>query len=1327
MAAIESLGIGSDLLTSDLVESIINADKAAGELRLGTRQSAIDAKISAYGDVQSKLYEFSESIIKLADDSNAGATKAETSDETILTATASTSAPAGVYSVEVQRIAKAHSLVSDSYTTVTEAVGKGELTFTFGTTTYTNPGDAYDTFTANPDAATKSITINDGNNTLQGLRNAINDADFGVKASIVFDGSGYVLQMTSEETGEDMSMEIVAKDESGALATSGLSNFAYNKNQDTPGSNLTETQNGQDALLNVNGLAVTRSSNEVTELIDGVTLNLKSANVGEEVSITVGADITAISENINSMIDSYNAFQETYKELTAFDETNATGSLLLGDSTLRGISSQVRSILTSTVSGISGTNFRSFSELGIYTDQNDSFKLKFDSSLFLKGLNEDREAVAGVFSTQGTTTDNRVKYLNESVNTKPGTYDIEVTQLATKGVYSGGSVELLDFSSPVEINDANDEFTINLNDKSASITLTQGSYITGDDLAAEIQLQINSATDFKDRGYSSTVDFDAAAKSFSITSNTYGSKSQVYISSGDSNTANTLGFAELGEGEFKGTALSNLNSEYFNGYGTSTVASLTAVDEVTGINFSGANNATFDITLAGSVAVSASVTVNLNADGADLNGDGIYGDRKDVLQAIQTAVDATALNGDVIASFNDDDKLVFNTTTPSATDTIDITAVGSNTSDVLLGLSATDGPQANGKDPGLTFGANVDFQLGVNGTTSDNVVSLPLGTYASGNDLATALEAAINAGLSGDANLDLAPFVSGGVTTEGTRDISTDIDFSTLGSSSGFVLNVNGDEQTILLNTDATATDNLTEIQAKLDAVYIGANAVTASIGPGNGLLITTDSQTHEDFIQVVSDGRGAQTSGSTAITTGVDYSGVNNATFDLIVDGITLNVDVNRDVSGGDKTDSLTAIQEAVDLSILNNGQFEVGDIVAKLDSSDEVYFETVSRNGVKTSAMFGGNASIEIANTNGKLGLTLGVYDSATAGSGYDALGMDSEIKFGSDITADVRYEYDADTDKGQLLFNVGGHANTVSFSALDPAALSFLGMHEPDGTENDVVTGLDTEGTINGVAANGNGQYLTAQNGNAAATNGYYVANQSAIEAGPLVIDATNDTFTIEVDGIEAVISITQKTYGTGAELAAEIQSKLDSDTALEEADVSVKVEYTDDAASAAYGTIGFISTSTGASSKVEITDISSDAATAFGFTVGQGDGETGKSKDGEIDDASGIRLKIEGGDLGDRGSITYVSGIADQLKNLLQSILDPKGGTLDTKFNALEKQQVTLDEDKESFDARISATEARLKSQFLYNDLIISSLKTTENYLTQQFEAMANAKK
>ncbi len=1320
MAAISSLGIGSELLTSELVDSIINADKAAGEFRLNTQQDIIDAKLSAYGDVQSKLFDFSKAVVALSETENAGATLATSSKESVLTATGTSSAPVGTYTVDVQRTAKVHSLVSKAYTTSGDLVGEGSLTFTLGTTTYS--GVNYDTFTANPDATTKTIPT-DATTTLSGLKDLINQGNFGVQANIINNGSGFVLQFTSEDTGLKKSMEIVAKDKNGALATSGIGAFAYNKNQAVAGTNLTETQKGVDALLIVNGLSVTRDSNEVTEVIEGVTLSLKGEDAGTNVSITVGADLNAITEDIGDLVDSYNAFQELYRDLTRFNTDDSTGSLLLGDSTLRTINNQIKNILTSTVTGVTGTNFRSFSELGISTDQNDSFKLKLDATLFAKGLKENREAVVAMFAQQGSTTDSSIKFFNESINTKAGNYDIVVTQLATQGVFEGGTVSALDFVAPVVINSANDNFTINLDGKTANITLTQASYTTGAALAAEIQLQINNDQGLKDRGFSTSVAFDSVGKSFDITSNAFGSSSQVTFSSVDNNTANSLGFAKLGEGEFKGVALTTLNNQYFNGFGSSSVAGSVSVASTSGIDFA-TTNATFSLKLNGGAA--EAVTVNLNASGLDLNGDSTFGDRKDTLQAIQTAIDANVnLNGNVTASFDKNDKLVFTTTTPSATDSIEISAVGATSSDSLLGLKSTDGAQVNGKAPGLTFGANVDFKVLLNGTTSANTVNLPSGTYLTGAALATALQTAINTDLTGDANLT--PLVSGAVTTEGTRDISTNIDFSTI--NAGFVLNVNGTEKTIIM--DADSGNNITDIQAKLDTAY-GAGIVTASLGTGNGLKLTTATvpPTHDHYIQVVNDGRGAFTNGGGVIAGGIDFSGANNATFDVVVDGITLNVDVNTDASSGDKTASLAAIQQALDLSILNNGQFDVGDIVAKLESgTDKIVFESVAKKGIKTSATFGSAASIKIESADANAQATLGLPGvNTTYNGGYDALGMNNTITYGSDITAAVSFNYDSVSDKGQLVFNIGGQSTTVAFDSVNAAGISFLGIHAPDGTETDIKTGLDTAGTINGVEAKGTGQFLTAQNGNTAASNGFYVSNQqSAIVSPPLTIDATNDTFTIELDGFESVITVAQGPYLTGAALATAVAKAINENVAIEAEGLKVKVDYTDDVASSVFGTIGIISTSTGTGSSVIMKNVSAAAGTAYGFIVGQADGEKGKAKDGDIDDASGIRLKLTGGALGKRGSVSYIAGIADQLKDLLQNFLDPSIGILATKFDMLDKQDETLAADRESFDARIAATEARLKSQFLYNDAIIASLKLTENFLTQQFEAMANASK
>lgn len=1317
MASISSLGIGSELLSNQLLTDIIDAERAAGDLRLNTQQDVIDAKISAYGDIQSKLYDVSKAVVDLADADNVGATLATSSDESILTATADSSAPSGSYAVEVQRLAKSHSLVSNSYSSADVGITTttGELIFTLGTTTY-NAGN-YDTFTANPDLGTKTISIEAGDS-LQDIKTKINEGNFGVTASIVNDGTGYVMQLVSTDTGEARSMEITTTGDTALQA------FAYNSTQNLAGTHMTETQQGEDALLSVNGLLVTRESNEVEELINGVTLNLKSADVGKTVTIDVSADVAGISEKINALVESYNGFREVYQQLTSFDETNSTGSLLLGDSTLRNINTQLRSIMTSTVNGVTGTNFRSLSEMGIYTDQFDDFKLAFNQSEFIKALDESREDVVNVFATGGKATDSQIQYMNESINSKAGSYDIEITQLATKGTYTGGSISTLDFATPVTIDDANDEFSISLNGTSDSITLTKGSYTTGAQLATEIQQQINTADNIKDRGYSASVTYNAVDKRFEISSNAYGSSSTVSFTSVDTNTANSLGFTTGNQGIYQAASLATLNSEYFTGYGTSTIAGTTIVPESKGINFS-LNNATFDLSLNGGAAVS--VTVNQNASGVDLNSDGIFGDRKDTLQAIQTAIDGTALAGQVVASFDSSDHLIFTTQTPSGTDSIEITAAGSTSSDIALGLDATQGAQINGKDPGLTFGTGPTFQVVVNGTTSANTVTLPAGTYNTGADLATALENAINTDLNGD--VDLASQISGAQTNEGSRDISTNIDFAT--SNSGFTLKVNGVEQTILM--DADSGNNITDIQAKLDTAF-GAGVVTAQLGAGNGLELVTVAQNHDQSIQVTSDGRGSitDTTGTTAVAGGIDFSGANNATFDLIVNGgTTVSVDVNTDTSTGDKTDVLNAVQAALDTALANTGTLSAGDVVAKYDGSDRIYFETVSDDGVKTAAMNGSTATIRIENVdaNAEAAFGLQAVDNTTYTNGYDSFGLDDSINYGSDITADVEYVYDSVSDTGYLTFEIGGNGNSVSFANIDSNSISFLGLGTGSGTNGQSTTGVDVEGTINGVDAKGSGQFLTAQNGNVAATNGYYISDASSIflTSTPVTVNAgnNNNTFKVKVDGIEYDITIADGTYASPEDLADALQTAFD--TALSGKDESVKVDYTSDITSAAYGKIGLISGSTGSDSSVEITEISTEASSLTGFSKGIGQGESGKNQDGQIDDASGVRIKVTGGALGSRGSVTYISGIADQLKELLQDYLDPNGGLLATKFDTLDNQNEILKEEKDSFDARMTAREAQLAAQFAYNDAIIATLNTTSNYLTSQFEAMAAANK
>ena len=546
---------------------------------------------------------------------------------------------------------------------------------------------------------------------------------------------------------------------------------------------------------------------------------------------------------------------------------------------------------------------------------------------------------------------------------------------------------------------------------------------------------------------------------FSITSNKYGADSRISFTSTDSNSANTLGFNTLGKGLYDGVSLTTLGTEAFLGKGSTTQPGSQSVAESEGINFS-ANNATFSLDIGGGAIP---VTVNLNAAGNDLNGDSVIGDRKDTLQAIQTAIDATALSGNVIADFDDNGFLTFTTSAIGAAQQIELSAVGSTSSDTILGLNGSQGIQTNGDDAGLTLGAITEFNMAVDGIGTTTKVSVPAGTYLSGADLATAVEAAMDAALGADPAF--VGLTKGGESSTGTRDLSTAIDFVT--NNSGFMLNVSGVEQEVVV--DGNDPDNIVNIQAALDTAF-GAGIVTATLD-GIGVKLSSVASGHNEYLEVTSDGRGAQsdtTSAVTNITTGIDFSGVgNNATFTLAVDGVDINVDVNADGGAGtnDAASTLAMVQRALDTGLQATGVFTKGDVIAKLDGSGNLFFETLSKNEVKTAATYGSGAGIEVKNIDANSSANLGLAASNVS-NGYDTLGFDDTRRYGYDIDADVSYVYDSETELGSLQINVGGNATEVSFSDLDPAAISVLGLQDAATYSPKVAEGQNVEGTINGV---------------------------------------------------------------------------------------------------------------------------------------------------------------------------------------------------------------------------------------------------------------------
>ena len=153
----------------------------------------------------------------------------------------------------------------------------------------------------------------------------------------------------------------------------------------------------------------------------------------------------------------------------------------------------------------------------------------------------------------------------------------------------------------------------------------------------------------------------------------------------------------------------------------------------------------------------------------------------------------------MLAEFDDNGYLRFTTSTIGSAQQIEITAVGVTSSDSAIGLSDSQGIQTTGDDAGLTFASATEFNMAVDGVGTTTKVSVPAGTYLSGTDLATAVETAMDTALAADPAF--AGLTKGGESSTGTRDISTNIDFSTI--NSGFMLNVSGVEQEVIVNSDS--------------------------------------------------------------------------------------------------------------------------------------------------------------------------------------------------------------------------------------------------------------------------------------------------------------------------------------------------------------------------------------------------------------------------------------------------------------------------------------------------------------------------------------------
>jgi flagellar hook-associated protein 2 len=362
-------GIGSGIDIESLVTQLVAAEGQPAALRLSRQEATFQADLSAIGTLKSALSNLKGISQGLQQASNFLARTATSSDEEGFTATAESTAAPGVYDIEITQLAQAARLRSGDFTSETEIVGTGTLDISLGSDTF-------------------SLTIDASNQTLEGIRDAINNVpnNPGVTASIINVDSGAQLVLSSDKIGAANTITVTGTDED-------MSDGFDLTRLET--ANLTTLQSAQDAIILVDQQTVTRDSNDFSDVITGVLFSLKKAEVGEVTSLTVGLDKSAITNNVNAFVAAYNSAARVISQLGAFDADTGNSGQLQGDSGLRAIESDLRRAISDPVNGLA---ISTLAAMGITTDS--SGQLIIDSTELDEAINNDFTAVSQLFTNE---------------------------------------------------------------------------------------------------------------------------------------------------------------------------------------------------------------------------------------------------------------------------------------------------------------------------------------------------------------------------------------------------------------------------------------------------------------------------------------------------------------------------------------------------------------------------------------------------------------------------------------------------------------------------------------------------------------------------------------------------------------------------------------------------------------------------------------------------------------------------------------------------------------------------------------------------------------
>jgi flagellar hook-associated protein 2 len=649
---ISSSGLVSGLDTEGIIKQLMALEQRP-IVKLQEQEAKYQAKNGIILTLNSKLASF-KSIASTVSNSDTFNTKTSsvtktTSGNDVLSASVSSAAIVGKYSIQVQQLAQSHKLSAqgwaDTDTTAVASGNGGSFSFKVG-----NSGVVYNV----------GITTS---TTLQGLKDAINNLNAGVTASIINDGTAtnpYRLSLTSNTTGDTNTVIITTNNTqldftnkavenayaytnnsySGTVASGGTYTGTTNKSilikmvtagspasttakykystdggvswkgaggatysessvngvnvaaNDTlqnidglsDGSTSTEgvkvkftsgtltvsdqfsidvfnpeMQAAQNAVIQVGNLTLSKSSNTITDAIDGVTLNLLKAESSAAVNLTVSLDTSSPKGKITDFVNQYNDVMKYLNDQLKYDPKSTMNGPLVGDSALTAIRKQMQNIVSGTIPGLGRASFTNLSQIGITTDKSSGLLTVNDSKLS-SSLSSDPDGVKKLFIATGTASNASVTYVGKTSKTQPGAHAIDISTAPEKAVISGDqavqssgitSQEILTFKFAKNYNDSSPAYT------SFNVTLSSGR------TAAQIVDDINSSFSTNKVGLVAS----QTGNILTLTSSDYGDNVYFQVTSDQASSTAQTGFGTTTKSDTGVTVVGNINGRRAEGSG----------------------------------------------------------------------------------------------------------------------------------------------------------------------------------------------------------------------------------------------------------------------------------------------------------------------------------------------------------------------------------------------------------------------------------------------------------------------------------------------------------------------------------------------------------------------------------------------------------------------------------------------------------------------------------------------------------------------------------------------------------------------------------------